>query len=103
MNFSARMSFGRLRRYDRFVTAFEAEMIVGSERHAVVVGDISVGGALVRTVNPPLVGSEIWLRAVGLNMPAEVRWVRDGLCGVQFGEQVDPHAIVRDNAPDYQG
>lgn len=102
MNFSVRRNFGKLRRHDRFVTAFEAEMILGAEQHSVVVGDISACGALVRTTRPPLVGSEIWLRAAGLNLPAQVRWVRDGLCGVQFGEQVDPHAIVRDNSPDYQ-
>lgn len=97
------MSFGKLRRHDRFITAFEAEMKLDEERRPVVIGDISAGGAMVRTDLPPSVGSRIWLRAVGLNIPAQVRWVRDGLCGVQFEERIDPHAVVRDNAPDYQG
>lgn len=95
----SRKDFLDMRNTIRFATSFEAELIEGADRRRVVVGDISAGGAMLRDTHPPKAGSEIGLRAAGLNITAIVKWQRQGLCGLQFADKVDPLAVVRDNLP----
>lgn len=87
------------RRHPRFVTVFEAELIEGAAGHRrVIVGDISAGGCLLEHPKGFSAGSQVQLRASGLDVEARVMWVRGDLCGLRFARMVDPLAVMRDNA-----
>jgi hypothetical protein len=90
-----------MRKHVRFATSFEAEMIDQGESHPVIVGDISVGGALLRAETLPIVGRHIWIKAIGLNASAQVRWMQHGVCGIRFSEPLEPLQVLRDNWRDY--
>lgn len=85
------------RQHPRFVTAFEADLTENDDSRTVIVGDISAGGCLLEDSRGFHVGRPVHLRAIGLDMPSRITWVRGDICGVRFTHIVDPLQIIQDN------
>jgi hypothetical protein len=85
------------RHHPRFVTSFWAELITEADRKAVVVGDISAGGAMLEESRKHWPGRPIRLVAKSLDVRAVIKWQKGELCGIAFAERVDPLAVIEAN------
>jgi hypothetical protein len=73
----------RFRDY-RWPCAYEADVTVRTQRSRATIVNITVAGASLIDVPRVELGDRIEITFLGRSVPAEVRWVRKGRCGVRF-------------------
>lgn len=86
------------RRHPRFITSFKGRLTCEGESRTVVVGDLSAGGAMIEDHPDFWPGRKVELRAKKFHVHGQVRWKKDGICGLSFDKSIDPLLVIEANA-----
>ena len=88
------------RRAMRYPTRFPGVIEIGLRKLPVTVHDISQVGVMVEGKELPEPGRTVTFVAVGVSAQSKVVWKREGACGLEFLQPVDPLDAVRKNVPE---
>ena len=89
------------RRAMRYPTRFAATIVLDGKTLAVTVRDISSIGVMIEGAELPGVGRSMVFKAIEVSVEARTMWSRDGACGLEFRQEVNPLEIVRNNLPQF--
>ena len=53
------------------------------------VRNVSAGGFMADSAEPPEIGSSVWVELSQQKIPASVVWIRDGMVGIKFDQNLD--------------
>jgi len=80
------------RQFERYPLMLEAQVTIGAERFAVLIFDISSGGAKVQSLDPEKVAEIVLPKTVVLDIPdfggyeGDIVWIDDEFIGIKFHE-----------------
>lgn len=86
------------RRHPRFITSFKGKLSAEGESRTVIIGDLSSGGAMIEDHPDLWPGRKVELRAKKLHVHGQVRWKKDGICGLSFEKSIDPLLVIEANS-----
>jgi hypothetical protein len=76
-----------------------AKMTSGSVERLIRVRNISAGGLMAEISEPPAVGEAVSVELSSERIPSTVLWVREGLAGIKFDQNVDLGELLAGRKP----
>ena len=76
------------RRKPRFRVLLNAELVTTTDEQAVIVRDISIGGARLEAQRPIARGRDVILRRGTIELFAQIRWLSGNECGIEFDDAI---------------
>jgi Tfp pilus assembly protein PilZ len=85
---------------DRLVPMLRVAKLISSGAEQLIrIRNISAGGLLAETTNPPQVGEQVSLELSSQKIPATVVWIREGSIGLKFDQNVDLGELLAGRKP----
>lgn len=101
MEFDGRRGFVERRTGNRHISVFRVGRLVDQGGDQIcVIRNISSGGVMIEANRVPMIGARVYIETRSdRRIPATVRWVRDREAGVQFDNEIDVAAMLREERP----
>ena len=85
---------------DRLIPLLRVAKLSEGERTQLVrVRNISAGGLMAETNQAPSVGSDVQIELSSQSIPASVVWIREGLVGLKFNQNIDLGELLAGRKP----
>ncbi len=80
-------------RSNRFPTHFKVAVLQNGEKRECTIVNISESGAKLHNLRGASIGDQITISSNFGKANAEVRWVKDKVCGIEFGPKLSSQMV----------